>query len=212
MKKINLKIIITGGVLTALFLIYMFFFYDSNEVIEDNIIQTPIIETKTVVEEKVFVEIKGAVASPGVYEVDSNSRIIDVVNAAGGLTENANTRYINLSKKVKDEMDIIIYTNEEIDAAKESNIVIIEKECVCPEVKNDACIESNTTNTNQNGLISINTASLDELLTLPGIGEAKAKSIILYREENEFNTIEDIMNVKGIGQALFDTIKEYITI
>lgn len=182
-----------------------------------------------------YVDIKGEVVKPGVYEVNSNSRIIDVINKAGGLTKNADTSLINLSKKVIDEMNIKIYSKKEVSSAKESIkkepevieiIKEIEKECVCPEVnntcdnKNDAVIESEIKNDKEetedkivnNKLININTATKEELMTLSSIGEAKAKCIIEYREKNKFNKIEDILNVSGIGEALFDKIKEYITV
>ena len=164
----------------------------------------------------VYVDIKGAVKKPGVYKINSDKKIIDVITMAGGLMENANTDNINLSKKVTDEMVIIIYTNEEV---KNSNIVdtvikVIDKECVCPNIQNDGCIntEINDSITNVNKTININTATLDELMSINGLGEAKAKAIIKYREENGyFKIIDDLLNVSGIGEALFEKIKEYIT-
>ena len=79
---------------------------------------------------------------------------------------------------------------------------------------NNVKFESNEldSTTLDNSLISINTASLEELKTLPGIGESKANSIIKYRETSSFNTIEDIKNVSGIGESLFEKIKDYITV
>ena len=164
----------------------------------------------------VYVDIKGAVKKPGVYKINSDKKIIDVITIAGGLMENANTYNINLSKKVTDEMVIIIYTDEEV---KNSNIVdtvikVIDKECVCPNIQNDGCIntEINDSITNVNKTININTATLDELMSINGLGEAKAKAIIKYREENGyFKIIDDLLNVSGIGEALFEKIKEYIT-
>lgn len=164
----------------------------------------------------VYVDIKGAVKKPGVYKINSDKKIIDVITMAGGLMENANTDNINLSKKVTDEMVIIIYTNEEV---KNSNIVdtvikVIDKECVCPNIQNDGCIntEINDSITNVNKTININTATLEELMSINGLGEAKAKAIIKYREENGyFKIIDDLLNVSGIGEALFEKIKEYIT-
>lgn len=164
----------------------------------------------------VYVDIKGAVKKPGVYKINSDKKIIDVITMAGGLMENANTDNINLSKKVTDEMVIIIYTNDEV---KNSNIVdtvikVIDKECVCPNIQNDGCIntEINDSITNVNKTININTATLEELMSINGLGEAKAKAIIKYREENGyFKIIDDLLNVSGIGEALFEKIKEYIT-
>ena len=164
----------------------------------------------------VYVDIKGAVKKPGVYKINSDKKIIDVITIAGGLMENANTDNINLSKKVTDEMVIIIYTDEEV---KNSNIVdtvikVIDKECVYPNIQNDGCIntEINDSITNVNNIININTATLEELMSINGLGEAKAKAIIKYREENGyFKIIDDLLNVSGIGEALFEKIKEYIT-
>ena len=164
----------------------------------------------------VYVDIKGAVKKPGVYKINSDKKIIDVITIAGGLMENANTDNINLSKKVTDEMVIIIYTDEEV---KNSNIVdtvikVIDKECVCPNIQNDGCIntEINDSITNVNKTININTATLEELMSINGLGETKAKAIIKYREENGyFKIIDDLLNVSGIGEALFEKIKEYIT-
>ena len=170
-----------------------------------------------VVKENYFqVDIKGEIISPGIYKLKESSRVIDVINAAGGLTENANTSVINLSKKIIDEMVIIVYSNaqvEEFSKTKEIENQVIEN---CNQIdenslKNDACIGNNNS-LNQTNKISINNASLEELMTIPGIGESKAKSIIDYRNMNgPFNTIEDITNVSGIGENVFAEIKEYIT-
>lgn len=175
------------------------------------------IKKEEVVKENYFqVDIKGEIISPGIYKLKESSRVIDVINAAGGLTENANTSVINLSKKIIDEMVIIVYSNaqvEEFSKTKEIENQVIEN---CNQIdenslKNDACIGNNNS-LNQTNKISINNASLEELMTIPGIGESKAKSIIDYRNMNgPFNTIEDITNVSGIGENLFAEIKEYIT-
>ena len=182
-----------------------------------------------IVENNVIVDIKGYVVNPGVYELSSEKRIIDVINMAGGLLEEANTDYINLSKKVIDEMVIIIYSNNEVEKYKVTSdkTIYIEYECVCPDNINDACItEKDKVNTNiddentkeeanssifKDNKISINTASINELMTLNGIGESKAKAIIKYREENgPFKNIEDIKNVSGIGDSAYEKIKDYI--
>ena len=138
---------------------------------------------------------------------------------AGGLLESANTNVINLSKRVVDEMVIIVYTNEEIENYQKDSEVItefvyIEIPCECPDTMNDACItEKEEIKNEENELVSINTASKDELMTLSGIGESKANSIIEYREEHGiFEAIEDIMNVSGIGESAFEKIKNQITV
>ena len=145
----------------------------------------------------------------------------NLINKAGGLSENADTSIINLSKKLKDEDYIIIYTKDEVlnykDKIISSKEIIkeIEEKIICPNSDNDGCInntKNNKTEENENSLININTASLEELETLSGIGENKAKKIIEYREKQKFNSIEDIKNVSGIGESLFEKIKDYITV
>ncbi len=164
------------------------------------------------------VDIKGQVNNPGIYSLKEGSRVIDVIEASGGLTENANTTIINLSKKIEDEMVIIIYSNEEVNSfakTKEVEKQVIEK-CIKKDensLQNDACInQSNEQSNTDNNLININTATQEELMTLSGIGESKAKDIITYRSENAFTSIEDIKNVPGIGESLFAKIKENITV
>ena len=185
--------------------------------------------------DKIYVDIKGAIKKPGVYEMDSDKKVIDVVYLAGGLSDEADTTYVNLAKKLTDEMVIIIYTKDQIKKAKESELISTPSSgtCVCPKISNDACISNNkkttttsnkssssktdTSNNNEssetNKIVNINTASLEELQTISGIGESKAKAIIEYRETNgSFNSIEDIMNVTGIGESLYEKIKEHITV
>lgn len=164
--------------------------------------------------EYVIVDIKGEVTTPGVYELIKGSRVIDVINEAQGLTGNANTRYINLSKILEDGDAIVIYSNDEIENASKEEKIEVTTPCVCEDV-NSACIENNTNKKNNqtSEKININTATQEELTSLSGIGEAKAKSIIKYREENgNFKSIEDIMKVSGISENLFAKIKENITV
>lgn len=163
-----------------------------------------------------LVDIKGAVNNPGVYKVLAGTRINDVVNMAGGLSANADTSLINLSKLVSDEMVIIIYTTEEVENSNLVNTVIkvVEKECKCPNIENDGCINDKIadTITNGGGKVNINTADVEELSKLDGIGQSKAEAIVKYREENgNFNTIEDITKVSGIGNNVYEKIKENIT-
>lgn len=166
-----------------------------------------------------YVDIKGAINNPNVYKVLKDSRIIDVINMAGGLREDADTSIINLSKKVTDEMFIVIYTKDELQKYKEQTISTeeikkkIEEEIVVVDRNNDAEVISEEKKENDNKFVNINTASKEELLTISGIGESKAESIIKYREENgNFKAIDDIKNVSGIGDSLFEKIKEFITV
>ncbi len=161
------------------------------------------------------VDIKGEVVLPGIYSLEEGSRVIDVITLAGGLTENADTSVVNLSKKIFDEMVIIIYSHEQVSNFYETKRM--EKEVVdsCRQVdenslKNDACICSEEISSSK---ININTASKEELMELPGIGDAKAQDIIQYREEHgPFQSIEDVQNVSGIGESLYSKIQENITV
>lgn len=172
------------------------------------------------------VDIKGAVAHPGVYEMEEEARVEDVILKSGGLTSDADTSVLNLSKSVKDEMVIIIYTKKELESMRKGNTTIkyIEKECICPKLENNACIEDKITNekeitdsnestTKPSGKISLNSASLKELTGLTGIGEKKAEAIIEYRNKNGgFKSIEEITKVSGIGASTFEKIKDQLTL
>lgn len=207
----------------------------SEILLEENILEEQVEEKEEVVIKKVKVDIKGYVVNPGVYEVEETSKVIDVINIAGGLKENADTSRINLAKTVKDEMVIIIYSKSEIENYLNSKnkveikteYIYVEKPCECPESNNDACLKEEDLGANEIPkdetkeesneseeikIVSINTATKEELMTLPSIGESKAISIIEYRNINKFTKIEDIKNVSGIGDSLFEKIKDYITI
>lgn len=196
-----------------------------NEVILEK--KEDVIEANEEVLEEYYVDIKGAVKKPGVYKLNKGSIVNDVIKMAGGLKSNASTKYINLSYEIKNHDVIYIYTNSEVKKAA------IKEECVCPKVEiskcenssivtnnsitnNDLGIENETIIEDDKGvvssLININTASIDELLTLNGIGESKALAIIEYRKINKFTKIEDLMNVSGIGEALYNKVKDSITI
>ncbi len=263
MKKILKSYWYVFIILACLFLVYFICNSSTNEEIE---VVSEYKEEESIVkvEEKeedqtCFVDIKGEVKKAGVYKINCDARVINVITEAGGLTKNADTSLINLSKKVFDEMNIKIYSKTEVknakDALKKEPEVIeiikeVEKECDCPVVenvcdnKNDAVIkgeineeikiennnsnneeiknENNNSNTeekqddkkeeNSNKLVNLNTATKEELMSISGIGESKAKNIIEYRNKNKFTKIEDILNVSGIGESVFEKIKEYITV
>lgn len=215
-------------VLIVFVLLFVFIKDDSTEevILEENNLELKEENIEEVDNIKIKVDIKGAVKNPGVYEVEENSRVSDVINISGGLTSEADTSVINLSKNVIDEMVIIIYTKDEINEMKEgsTSIKYIEKECVCPKLENDACIEdkidnipnneNNSNNKNEaNGKVSLNKATLDELMTLDGIGEKKAQAIINYRNKNNgFKTIEELLEVDGIGSTTYEKIKDRLTL
>lgn len=234
--KVNL--IITGGLLFLILVGNLSIYYIlTNKInVKENVSINELVyleskednQEETEVKEVMFykVDIKGAVKKEGVYELKEKSRVIDVINLAGGLKENADTSVTNLSKYIKDEMVIVIYTKEEVDKFNEVKQEEIKKEEQCiiynEVIVNDSCKDNDTNeendkidNKNEIELdvkISINTADLELLMTLPGIGESKAKSIIEYREITPFTSIEDIMNVSGIGEKAFEQIKDYITV
>ncbi len=156
------------------------------------------------------IDIKGEVKKPGVYEVTENMNVNDAIKMAGGLKKGASTDNINLSKTLKNEMVIIISKKlkENIKNTIKNDALPSSSE-VIGELKNS---DTNNIQNDSNKLISLNKGSLDELMTIPGIGEQKAKQIIEYRNSNVFTSIEDIKNVSGIGELLFEKIKDYITI
>lgn len=152
----------------------------------------PLNETK----EKIYVQISGEIKYPGVYEMENGDRVFQLVEKAGGLTENADINSINLSKKLIDGERVIIFAK---NITNENNTTISQ---------------SGTTSTQRkSNLININTASKSELESLPGIGPTLAQRIIDYREINGyFQTIEDIKKVSGIGDKKFEAIKNLITV
>lgn len=160
----------------------------------------------TVVEEVedefVTVDIKGAVVNPGVYRVTKNSIVNDVIVLAGGLLEEADTSNINLSKVVSSEMMITIYTKDEVANQKKAEAIV--------EEKND---DDSSLNEELTTLVNLNTADVEELMLLPGIGESKANLIIQYRENcGPFTSKEELMYIKGIGEAIYAKLESYITV
>ncbi len=206
------KILVLATVsICFLYIIYVITFEKEEKVsAKEPIVEEKIVEPQEPIMEKYKVDIKGQVAKPGVYEIEKDSRIIDVIQLAGGLKKDANTDFLNLSKKVEDGTVIWVYTKKEIEQLKKTKTVIeyIERECNCPDVSNSACINKDTTNSK----VNINTATIEELTTLNGIGESKAKLIIEYRTKKPFEKIEDIMNVSGIGESAYEKIKNFITV
>lgn len=213
-------------VLSVLGLSLLFQKNDTKKTSDDIVLNTEEeeIEVKEPAEEEQVayyqVDIKGEINNPGIYEVKEGSRVIDVIRLAGDLTTNADTSVLNLSKKVKDEMVIIVYSYDEVanfTETKEKEKIEQEACIKQSELINGACIgDSSLTNQEENSepsiKISLNNATLEELMTLNGIGESKAKAIIAYRDTvGAFKSIEELKNVDGIGDTLFEQIKENIT-
>ncbi|WP_252238721.1 helix-hairpin-helix domain-containing protein [Clostridium sp. VAP51] len=145
-------------------------------------------------DKNIVVEIKGEVKKPDVYELNDESIVKDVIEIAGGLTEEADISNINRAQKLKNHELIYIHNKS--------------------EVKDNVSYAQNTvTTSNNSGKININCAQLEELKNLNGIGEAKAKRIIEYRENiGAFNSIEDIKNIDGIGEKSFEKLKDQIDV
>jgi len=158
----------------------------------------------------VKVEIKGMVENPGVYELETGSVVKDLIDEAGGALEGVDLNTINLSKRLDDEMVVILLSEEEI---KES-FIYVDYECTCPGVINDGTLDEYIDNNiAESEKINLNEATIEDLTTLPGIGESKAEKIIEYRNSNgPFKSTEDIMNVSGIGNAMYEKIKNYIRV
>ncbi len=166
----------------------------SDETVAVSDTQTIEIQTETTVQIRdVYVQIGGAVNSPGVYKVSSDKRVFEAIELAGGLRADADRNRVNLVSPVVDEMQIYV---PEIG-----------------EVSTQQTLEQQTQSDSSSGKININTAQAEDLTRLPGIGESRARTIIQYREEHGgFQNISEIMNISGIKQAMFDKIKDLITI
>ncbi len=148
-----------------------------------------------------FVHICGAVNCPGVYELPEGSRIFEAVELAGGLTEEACSEYQNQAQKVTDGMKIYIPTAEQVESGEAEEYFLKEETGV-----------SEAASTTESK-VNINTADKELLMTLPGIGESRAESIVSYRETSGgFSKIEDIMQVSGIKQGAYEKLKDKISV
>ena len=166
-------------------------------------------ETKTLV-----VHICGAVSAPGVYELPAGSRIIDAVEAGGGFLPEADEACCNLAEEIVDGCQIYIMTKTESCADGQTEKKAgIQTSPDSDMQTTDRNVRSNSAPALDNGLVNLNTADVAALMTLPGIGESRAKAIISYREQQgAFTKIEDIMKISGIKQAAFSKIKDKITV
>jgi competence protein ComEA len=140
---------------------------------------------------RLFVDIKGEINAPGVYEVEESSRVKDVILLAGGFTGQAEPNGVNLAQKITDEM--VIYV-----PAKGEHVT---------------GLTSQTSFSSENQVVNINNAPKAELETLPGVGPAKADAIIAYREENGlFQSVDELEKVPGIGEKSLEKLRDYISI
>lgn len=148
---------------------------------------------------EIFVDVCGAVANPGVYEMDADSRVFQVIEAAGGFLPEAASASVNQAQPVSDGQQIYVPTQEEVEEGTMPAAI----------QQTETAGDSDTAG----GVVNINTADADTLKSLSGIGDAKAQAILAYREEyGTFSTIEEIMQVPGIKESTFSAIKDKITV
>jgi competence protein ComEA len=180
--------------------------------VEKDIEETPIVSDREVSlpvsESKITVDIAGAVNNPGVYSFNQGSRIVDAIDKAGGFSKEVGYRYVsmkmNLSSLIEDHQKIYIPFQEELYC----EIKTLQYVEVQPTPQEQDFEDDNTSDSTQT-CININTATLDELVTLNGVGESTAQKII---DARPFETIEDILNVAGIGDATFEKFKHDICV
>ncbi|HFI2472673.1 TPA: helix-hairpin-helix domain-containing protein [Streptococcus suis] len=157
-------------------------------------------ETSTEVSEEpsqLVIDVKGAVVKPGLYTLEADARVNDAVEAAGGLTSQADPKSINLAQKLSDEA--VVYV-----ASKDENISVVTSTTASSAISQD---EKNTS------LVNLNTATEADLQTISGIGAKRAADIIAYREANGgFKSVDDLNNVSGIGDKTIESIRPYVTV
>ena len=162
---------------------------------------TRVEETTTMMPQNCYVDIKGEVLRPGVYEFSCESRMQEVIKKAGGFTEEADETKINLAQKITDQMQVIV---PNLHSKQEGGVT---------EGNSEKGNSSNSTPSNsKQGTVNINTATLEELQTIKGIGKKKAEAILQYRKEHgAFRTKEDLLQVKGIGKKALEAIESQVT-
>ena len=197
---------IIGGVLAVIVIILvgrgMMASPTKEKVMVTNAVNTTRVEeTTTMMPQNCYVDIKGEVLHPGAYEFSCESRMQEVIKKAGGFTEEADETKINLAQKISDQMQIIV---PNLHSKQEGGVT---------EGNSEKGNTSNTTPSNsKQGTVNINTATLEELQTIKGIGKKKAEAILQYRKEHgPFRTKEDLLQVKGIGKKALEAIENQVT-
>lgn len=208
-KKQKIIVIAIAGIVA---IGIMYFIYNKNQVKEDINIENEILVNNVITNENntnddiVVIHITGSVKNPGIVKLKEGSRIEDAIEAAGGLTENADITKVNLAYVVEDGTKIKIPSASEED--------IGDEDIIDSKSGDNIIIEENTISSNNSTqTININKATEKEFETLPGIGPSLASKIIEYRNQNgKFGSIEDIKNVNGIGDSKYEKIKDLITV
>ena len=197
---------IIGGVLAVIVIILvgrgMMASSTKEKVMVTNAVNTTRVEeVTTIMPQNCYVDIKGEVLRPGVYEFSCESRIQEVIKKAGGFTEEADETKINLAQKITDQMQIIV---PNLHSKQEGGVT---------EGNSEKGRSFNTSPSNlKQGTVNINTATLEELQTIKGIGKKKAEAILQYRKEHgAFRTKEDLLQVKGIGKKALEAIESQVT-
>ena len=150
---------------------------------------------------KINVYVCGAVITPGVYKVDIEAIKEDAINAAGGFAEGASQEYVNLAKRITDGEQIYVPYESELEDLPVYNM------------QDSSSVSYSNGVYSSDGRLNINKASKEDLMTLNGIGETRAEAIIAYRDSHGlFNSVDEIMNVSGIKEGVYNNIKDYITL
>ena len=197
---------IIGGVLAVIVIILvgrvMMASSTKEKVMVTNAVNTTRVEeTTTMMPQNCYVDIKGEVLRPGVYEFSCESRMQEVIKKAGGFTEEADETKINLAQKITDQMQMIV---PNVNSKQEGGVTEGNSE----KGNSSNMILSNA----KQGKVNINTATLEELQTIKGIGKKKAEAILQYRKEHgPFRTKEDLLEVKGIGKKALEAIESQVT-
>lgn len=196
----NVKSIILAFVCSLVLIIGGLFYFNQNKTEDYSGVSFSNISNETNIkdekvenrhDEKIFVDVKGAVKHPGVFETTKDKRVKDLIEEAGGLLDDADTSTLNLSQKVKDQM--VIYVLKHGEKPK--------------QISDSSSSSSNT------DVININTANKEQLMKISGVGKTKAEAIIAHREKNgDFKKKEDITKVRGIGKSTFEKIKDKIEV
>lgn len=199
-------VIILVNIILIFAIVYVLFFKDDDVIVKNNDFQTiendiAIVDTTKNTEQeisKIKIHITGEVKNSGIYELDEGSRIFDIIEKAGGITPEADLSKVNLAYQISDGQKIIIPSIKQ--EASGNYIIENSGENVVQEEKDS-----------KDSKININTASVSELIALPGVGKSTAEKIINYRNQNgKFKNIEDIKNVSGIGESKYNQLSGYI--
>lgn len=160
---------------------------------------------------KLYVDVKGKVKQPGIYSFSPNERVYHIISRAGGLLQDADRNRINLAMLLTDGM--VVWIPSAADKTSMSTTSTTPLATPCSEVQAISSSLHPTSTSSSSNKINLNTATLDQLLSLPGVGEAKAKAILSYREKKGgFSSVQQLLEVTGIGEKMFEKIKEKVSI